>query len=523
MRSVPGFALILCLAAVQMAPAQDGQSRALLLELGADTFAVERYIRTATKLEGELIGHAFGRVLYEMTFDDDVVTELSLQTWLTGRLEGSPIQTARITFVKDTAVVSITMLGGTIERRFATQPGAFPFINPSFAQIEHLVLSQPEAATETEFPLFLVSAGITVDASFERVRPDSVIFTVPGAEARLILDAEGISYGSLTGQPIIIRRDDDVEFPRSVVAPPDYSAPADAPYTAENVAVPAAAGHNLRGTLTLPEGGGPHPAVITISGSGPQDRDQAIPGLPGYRPFRDVADALGHRGIAVLRLDDRGVGESGGLFFGATSEDFADDVRDAVAFLRERPDIDAQRVGLVGHSEGGLIAPMVAAGDSLLGAIVLIASPAVTGAHIMDFQIRSAIATDTSLTSAAMDSLFVIASARLDTLAEKDPWMAFFLEYDPLLAAREVTQVPVLILHGETDGQVPVEQAAALADTFRATGNAQVSVETFPDVNHLLLRDPEGRPSGYMMLIDRSVVREVLDSLGSWLEETLKR
>src|SRR5687768_14137294 len=139
---------------------------------------------------------------------------------------------------------------------------------------------------------------------------------------------------------------------------PDYSAPADAPYIAEDVVVKTPAGHTLAGTLTLPKVASrkqPVSAIVTITGSGPQDRDENI-GLQGFRPFRQLADALARQGIAVLRMDDRGTGSSGGTFKGSTSADFAEDVRAGLAYLRTRPEIRADRLAVLGHSEGALIA-----------------------------------------------------------------------------------------------------------------------------------------------------------------------
>ena len=135
------------------------------------------------------------------------------------------------------------------------------------------------------------------------------------------------------------------------------------------------AGHTLAGTLTLPKGASrtkPVSAIVTVTGSGAQDRDENI-GLPGFRPFRQLADSLGRRGIAVLRMDDRGTGSSGGTFKGSTSADFAEDVRAGLAYLRTRPEIRADRLGVLGHSEGALIAPMVAEKEPTLRAIVLLA------------------------------------------------------------------------------------------------------------------------------------------------------
>src|SRR6185295_11386276 len=128
----------------------------------------------------------------------------------------------------------------------------------------------------------------------------------------------------------------------------------------------------------------PVPAIVTVTGSGLEERDEAIPPLKGYRPFRQIADTLGRRGIAVLRMDDRGFGESGGDGNAATSADFAQDIRAGLAYLRTRSEVDGSRLGLVGHSEGGLIAPLVAKqeGTALKG-IVLLAGTAYTGRQIM--------------------------------------------------------------------------------------------------------------------------------------------
>jgi uncharacterized protein len=150
------------------------------------------------------------------------------------------------------------------------------------------------------------------------------------------------------------------------------------PYKVEDVTYPSkAAGVRLAGTLTIPEGKGPFPAVLLITGSGPQDRDET---LVGHKPFLLLADALTRRRIAVLRFDDRGVARSTGNFATATSADFADDVEGGIAFLRERPEIDAKRIGLLGHSEGGVIGPMVAARvPTDVAFLVLMAGTGVSG------------------------------------------------------------------------------------------------------------------------------------------------
>ena len=156
------------------------------------------------------------------------------------------------------------------------------------------------------------------------------------------------------------------------------------PYQADEVRFSSPkARAELAGTLTLPKGAGRHPAVVLISGSGPNNRDEFV---AGHRPFLVIADYLTRRGIAVLRYDKRGVGASKGDYAHATSKDFADDAAAAVAFLRSRGDIDPARVGLIGHSEGGLIAPMVAARDPSIAFVVLMAAPGVDGEVILKLQ-----------------------------------------------------------------------------------------------------------------------------------------
>src|SRR5689334_1288422 len=228
-----------------------------------------------------------------------------------------------------------------------------------------------------------------------------------------------------------------------------------------------------------------------ITGSGPENRDEEI-GIEGYRPFRQIADTLGRRGIAVLRLDDRGAGGSDVGPTGAngpTSADFADDIRAALAYLRTRPEIDGNRLALVGHSEGGMIAPMVAATDPKLRALVLMAGPAHTGRAILKYQNEYAIDSMLHLGGARRDSALRTVDAKLDSAAKAMPWMHFFLDYDPIATAKRVTQ-PVLILQGATDRQVTPEQGPALAAAFRAGGNRDVTLKVFPSTDHLFLADP---------------------------------
>jgi dienelactone hydrolase len=311
----------------------------------------------------------------------------------------------------------------------------------------------------------------------------------------------------------------------------DYSAPPSAPFTAEEVTVNAK-GFTLSGTLLLPKTGArPFPAVITITGSGQQTRDEPVPisGLEKYGLMRQVAETLASRGIAVLRVDDRGAGKSGGFekLASATTLDFADDVRAEVAYLRSRLDIDPQRIALVGHSEGGNIAPMVAAADSRIAAIVIMAGSAVRGDQISIAQLNEALKGETTMTAEqkekqrAEQQEMIRAVATGGDLSKypaqvRLPWMKEFWTYDPLPTLRRVRQ-PILVLHGALDRQVAAEQAVAIEQAARAAGNRDVTARVFPNLNHLFLPAKTGAFSEYSTLETSIVGDEVLKTLGDWL------
>jgi uncharacterized protein len=435
------------------------------------------------------------------------------------------MQQAKISVHGDSVIAVIGTPAGEQTQRMPSQPDALLFINPSFALMEQVLLrARALGGAAVQVPLFMVQGGQTAPVAVTWQASDSVIVELPGMLMRAAVDGVGhIIALAVPSQNLTVTRVAGVHVPPVTTAPPDYSAPPGAPYTAEEVRITTPDGHVLAGTLTHPSAGSARaPAVVTITGSGAQDRDQAIPMVPGYRPFRQVADTLGRRGIAVLRMDDRGFGASGGDFGAATSADFAADIAAAVTYLRGRPDIDGSRIALVGHSEGGIVAPMVAAVDTTLAGIVLIAGPARIGRDIIDYQQRYAIENAPGLAPEHRDSALALARAQLEQQAAVQPWLRFFLRHDPLAVAARVRRVPVLVLHGETDRQVTVEQADQLGYAFRRAGNHDVTVRTFPAVNHLMLTDPDGAPMGYARLVDTNVVRPLLGTLADWLAERLK-
>ena len=310
--------------------------------------------------------------------------------------------------------------------------------------------------------------------------------------------------------------------------PADYSAPSDADYTAEDLRVPVRAGtdtFSLACTLTEPKGGHPpYPAALTITGSGSQSRDEDLwPLVPGYRPFRQIAEHLATAGIAVLRCDDRGVGGSGGDARLATTLDLAGDVRQVVEWMRHHRGIDGRRIALIGHSEGGLIAPMVAAQDRRLAAIVLMAGPAKPGVDILVDQVRWPVMTAPGLSPERRAAMADSAerAVRVDT-ANAVPWIRWFRTHDPLTDAHRVTQ-PVLILQGALDRQVSAGQADTLAAALRASGNRNVTEKVYPHLNHLFLVSPtDGSPAEYVALKDVAIPEQVLADLTGWLKQQLR-
>ena len=310
--------------------------------------------------------------------------------------------------------------------------------------------------------------------------------------------------------------------------PPDYSAPPDAPYTAEEVRVPVrpASGDSfsLAGTLTVPKHGEPpFPAAVMITGSGLQDRDENLwPLVRGYRPFWQIAERLAEAGIAVLRVDDRGFGASGGDARQATTADFAGDVAAEVAWLRQRRGIAPLGIALIGHSEGGIIAPMLAARDPGIAAIVLMAGTAKPGVRVLVDQVVGPIARASGIAPQRQAALEAEAARGVEAdTAPQSPWLRWFRTYDPLPTARLVKQ-PVLIVQGAVDRQVSAGQADTLAEAMRAAGNRDVTARVFPHLNHLFLVSPtDGSPSEYPALRETSISRDVLDTIADWLARRL--
>ena len=321
------------------------------------------------------------------------------------------------------------------------------------------------------------------------------------------------------------------------------------------------AGITLAGTLTLPAQNGTFPAVILISGSGPQNRDEE---LAGHRPFLVLSDHLTRNGIAVLRYDDRGVGKSTGDFKAAILDDFASDVRSALRYLRSREEINQNKIGLIGHSEGGIIAPMVATSDEV-DFIVLLAGPGIKTIDLLPMQheliARSAGATqeDAAIVRQVSSELFkiVLAYDNSDLLDAKiteyvnlhwekikmpgmpsdmtkerfismnqkvlsTPWFKQVLRYDPAPVLERV-ECPVLALNGMNDVQVPSkENLAAIGNALAQGGNTNVTVKELPGLNHLFQECDTGALTEYAK-IQQTFSPVALREISEWVVETSGR
>ncbi len=316
------------------------------------------------------------------------------------------------------------------------------------------------------------------------------------------------------------------------------------PYREEEVSYDnKTASITLAATLTIPPGKGPFPAVLLITGSGPQDRDES---LMGHKPFLVLSDYLTRHGIAVLRADDRGTGRSSGSFSTATTADFATDAEAGVAYLKTRSEVDAHKIGLIGHSEGGVVAPMVAARSKDVDFIVMMAGTGVPGDQVLEAQGEAIdVASGKDANEAALNATKekqmlqlvenekdpavledklkqrmsgTIPDAQIGMAIEKitSPWMRYFLSYDPATALRKVT-CPVLAINGSLDKQVlPDQNLPAIRKALEQSGNKRVEIDELPGLNHLFQTAKTGAPSEYAE-IEETISPAALEKVSNWI------
>ncbi len=326
------------------------------------------------------------------------------------------------------------------------------------------------------------------------------------------------------------------------------------PYVEEQVTFSnATAGVSLSGTLTLPKGTGPFSAAVLIAGSGPEDRDGTI---ANHKPFLVLSDYLTRKGIAVLRYDKRGIGQSTGSADMATTMDLAGDAQCAIAYLKTRKDIDPARIGLIGHSEGAMIAPTIAASSPDLPWVVLLAAPATKGEDTLlnqsdliaragglsDAQVLSSLnfdkqAYDLVLTEqdstvvgqklkalvkeSGLDASLPPAALEAQLHMMTSPWFRYFLAYDPLPELKK-TKCPVLAIYGTKDLQVPPKiNLPMVQKAFADGGNSHAEVKQLPDLNHLFQHAYTGSPTEYAA-IDETFSPDALQMIGEWVTARTK-
>lgn len=386
---------------------------------------------------------------------------------------------------------------------------------------------------------------------------DTVIVTMPTALARYraTLNATGDSLrGTFTqggGEfPLSLGRTSAIAAIRRPQEPkPPF------PYRTEDVTVESVAGVRLGCTLDLPQGAGPFPAVVMATGSGPQDRDEA---LLGHKPFLVIADYFARRGIATLRCDDRGVARSTGNYAIASAADFADDAEAGVKYLRTRSEIARNRIGIIGHSEGGMIGPMVAARSRDVAFVIMMAGPGIRGDSLVTLQ-GELIAKAAGAPPAAIERQRTIQEALFGAIRAshdsadaatrvrhaEDSLIAALPEAEQPLARRQLAQgnaqlmsrefqsiikydprpvliqvhVPVLALGGTLDLQVPyAEDLKGIEAALKAGGNHDVTTVALPGLNHLFQPATTGAPSEYGV-IETTVAPVALQTMADWINK----
>ncbi len=392
-----------------------------------------------------------------------------------------------------------------------------------------------------------------------RFESPAVHFELPAGPGLAVWDGQ-MSGDTLTGQFFQASLTGKFRFVRGPLKPaaePEETVP----YKKEEV-VFHDEGITLAGTLTLPETPGPHPAVVMITGSGPQNRDEE---LFGMKPFKIIADHFTRNGIAVLRYDDRGVGGSTGQNDQSTTADFAKDALAAIHFLQTRSDINPKQVGLCGHSEGGIVAPLAASQSADVAFVICIAGTGVDGETIILKQSElimrangadeDKIRRNISLTKRTLDAIRTgqdlgsltkeireSADQEYESLPEEQrkaisdkneyldnlvktqlkssqsPWFRYFIAYDPIPALEKV-KCPVLCLFGGRDLQVPAELNKSKMEAALKKGeNKDHTFRIFPEANHLFLKAITGSPKEYATL-PKEFLPGFLDTMTAWIQK----
>lgn len=294
------------------------------------------------------------------------------------------------------------------------------------------------------------------------------------------------------------------EKPEIIVKRPQ-TPPANPSYVQEEITFRTeGVNYDFKGTLTYPKKEGKYPLMIMISGSGIQNRDEEI---MQHRPFAVIADYMANNGIAVFRYDDRGFGSEDTALFNATTLDFANDVESAINAVKNHPNIDTNKIGLVGHSEGGLIAPIVASRNSDVDFLILLAGPGVNGMEVLIEQNKAIYKANGYSKKEIEEQLKALKKGEL--AGHSHPWMKCFLELEPSVYLEKVKQ-PVLVLNGTKDLQVLYKQnLPAIEKALKKGGNKSYEIHKLKGLNHLFQECKTGSPNEYFQ-IEQTISPKVL-------------
>jgi dipeptidyl aminopeptidase/acylaminoacyl peptidase len=529
---------------------------ALILLLAAGSQAQQSKVSTGTYTT-YISDQAFGLENYTFTTNADG----TIQSQSDGTFGPSTFKTTTKAERNRPVAFTVSASGGTLQADFAgeivkiTSPGqpvnevkAQPTVLIENGVWHHFLFLfaqyDPARKGPQTFNAFVPSQGVAFTLNLELL--DSPIFKVNGQQVTTEHFRAGTSLGlsvdiwtDSTHVPLfiqvpeqhlkIVRKGSEALAELISPPPPKPVTAVNDPYTTEEVSFQNGE-QKLVGTLTIPKAGAaPFPAVVIISGSGPEDRDGSVVA----NLYRLVAEHLSANGVAALRVDDRGVGKSIPLQKGTSYRDLINDSKAAFEFLFKRPDIDRRKIAMAGHSEGALTALVIAAEDPRVAAIILLAGGSRSLDHIVSEQALNLLALSSPVNPsdktrspaivAQLEKVFTEVKSKPKPADPANDPLAYFrqhLEMDPLAIARRV-KAPVLILNGERDENVLPYHALELAQAMADSGNKQVLLRIFPNLTHVFT--PSTRDKAVTGAQAGEVSQEVLDLLQRWAANVLVR
>ncbi|MEW5883299.1 MAG: alpha/beta fold hydrolase [Armatimonadota bacterium] len=428
----------------------------------------------------------------------------------------------------------VTMSDGT-EVKFDTGRPLYLAENLVWHTLRYIFRDIPEDADHAE-PQILVPTQrlvLTMSLSNKRIREDGLIewtATTAGVQQTFVVDGQGnvlhITIPSQRAQ--VVRKGHETLMSAQPTLDPLELKPNASKYTEREVEVMTAANVYLKGTLAVPNSPGPKPAVLLISGSGPQDRDWNTPPVLTASLAVQIADRLAAEGCVVLRTDDRGVGGSTGDLSAATLSALVTDAERLADYLKALPEVDPFKVVVLGHSEGGVIAPMVAASDPTIAGVIILAGTSRPLDEIVIEQLKAQ-ESDERLPQPVREEAARILPLMTETIARAKAgergvvngmslaWLREHMKHDPRQTIAKL-RCPILIVQGEDDLKVLPRNATELHDAALAAGNDDVTLEMIPGLTHLFTQFPFGNPA-YDPSTPERISPRVLDALTSWLRE----